>query len=360
MTIPTTDICTALTELLNSMDYDRLFILTDVHTHSLCLPLILGVHAIAEATTITIPAGDEHKNLDTLSSVWDALEDGMATRHSILLCLGGGVITDLGGFAAATFKRGIRFIHIPTTLLAMVDAATGGKTGINYGGLKNAIGVFQMPEQVLLYPDFLHTLDKENLRSGLAEMCKHALIDNSSADASSNDSQNGVALMECLADTFLASQPSSSQMLHFIASSVNVKERIVAADPTEKGLRKALNFGHTSGHAIEELMLEKGHPVLHGYAVGWGMMGELYLSQVECGFPVEQLRQAARLLHELFGPCPVTCNDYDKLYEFMLHDKKNKGGYIQFTLLAKPGDIRLDCSPSRRLIFEAIDFVRES
>ena len=176
MTIPTTDICTALTELLNSMDYDRLFILTDVHTHSLCLPLILGVHAIAKATTITIPAGDEHKNLDTLSSVWDALEDGMATRHSILLCLGGGVVTDLGGFAAATFKRGIRFIHIPTTLLAMVDAATGGKTGINYGGLKNAIGVFQMPEQVLLCPDFLHTLDKENLRYSRAFLSEHDII----------------------------------------------------------------------------------------------------------------------------------------------------------------------------------------
>lgn len=347
MIISATDIRQTLDEQLRGIDADRTFVLCDEHTARLCLPPT-GLQARG-CPVITIAPGDESKNLDTLATVWQALTEGGATRHSLVINVGGGVVTDIGGFAAATFKRGIRYINIPTTLLAMVDAATGGKTGINFGGLKNEVGAFHLPEHVVLWAGFLDTLDKENLLSGMAEMFKHILI--------SGDSQP-VARMEALADTFAQGRDATD----LIRQSVAIKERIVAADPTEKGLRKALNFGHTIGHAIESLLLEKHTPVLHGYAVAWGMIGELYLSHIttDTQLPIGTLRGATRLLSELYGPCPVSCNDYERLYALMLHDKKNLSATdVRFVLLDAGADVRLDSTASREAIFEALDFIRE-
>ena len=385
MIITTSDIQQTLHDVTAGIDADRTFVLCDVNTQRMCLPLVrladcqtdrLADNAPASEPQdghssdslnslkvcqskedyhiITIPAGDDNKNLDTLALVWQALSEQGATRHSLLLNLGGGVVTDIGGFAAASFKRGIRYINIPTTLLAMVDAATGGKTGINFAGLKNEIGAFHQPEHVVLCAAFLTTLDKANLLSGMAEMMKHILI---------GYGTDAVARMEALTDTmadFQASGTGQDEVARLVRESVGVKERIVAQDPTEKGIRKALNFGHTLGHAIESLLLEKHTPVLHGYAVAWGMIGELYLSHVLTGLGVNVLRGATRLLNELYGPCPISCNDYDRLYALMLHDKKNTSAdAVRFALLAAPGDIRLDCTAQRELIFEALDFIRE-
>lgn len=359
MIITTSDIQQTMREVTAGIGADRTFVLCDVNTRQKCLPrLVLSSRTSGfpglSGQLITIPAGDDNKNIDTLALVWRALSEQGATRHSLLINLGGGVVTDIGGFAAASFKRGIRYINIPTTLLAMVDAATGGKTGINFDGLKNEIGAFHQPEHVVLCAAFLATLDKENLLSGMAEMMKHILIGHG-ADA--------VAQMESLADTladFQASGARQDEVARLVRESVGVKERIVAQDPTEKGIRKALNLGHTLGHAIESLLLERHTPVLHGYAVAWGMIGELYLSHVLTGLGVDVLRGATRLLSELYGPCPIGCNDYDRLYSLMLHDKKNTSAdAVRFVLLAAPGDIRLDCTAPREMIFEALDFIRE-
>ncbi|MBR7086160.1 MAG: 3-dehydroquinate synthase, partial [Prevotella sp.] len=210
---------------------DRLFVLTDENTQAHCWPMISRFPCMATATAVTIPSGDENKTLESLSQVWSALQKGGATRHSLLVNLGGGMLTDLGGFAASTFKRGMRFINIPTTLLAMVDASVGGKTGVNFGGLKNEIGVFSEAQAVIIDTDFLRTLDHENLLSGYAEMLKHGLLDTTEHWAQ------------------LLKTPFTPLSLPLLQRSIAVKKRIVEADPHEKGLRKALNLGHTFGHA---------------------------------------------------------------------------------------------------------------
>ena len=255
------------------------------------------------------------------------------------------MLTDLGGFAASTFKRGIAFINIPTTLLAMVDAAVGGKTGINFRGLKNEIGVFNSADTVILDTQFLRTLDRANLCSGYAEMVKHGLI---------SDMQTLAQLLR-----FDLENVDYGLLADMVATSVAVKERVVAADPHEKGLRKALNLGHTAGHALESLAMEEGRTVLHGYAVAWGLVCELWLSVVRCGFPTELMRQVAQFVRETYGQFVITCKEYDRLYEYMTHDKKNTAGSVCFTLLGGVGDIRLDQHASRDEIFEMLDFFRE-
>lgn len=324
---------------------DQLFVLTDETTHEMCLPLLHGIDALTQAHHIMIGAGDVNKNIDTLSNVWQALSDQGATRHSLLICLGGGMVTDLGGFAASTFKRGIKYINIPTTLLAMVDAAVGGKTAINFNGLKNEIGVFQPAYRVLLETEFLRTLDTHNLLSGYAEMLKHGLISNYDT------------LNELLA--FDLANIDYNQLKQLVGKSVNVKENIVKKDPKEQGLRKSLNLGHTIGHAFESLALNQQRPVLHGYAVAWGLVCELYLSHVSVEFPRDVMRRVIHFIHENYGTFIFTCDDYELLYKFMLHDKKNKGGIINFSLLNDVGELCLNQTATQSLIYETLDFYRE-
>lgn len=294
--------------------------------------------------------GDIHKNVESLVYVWRELERGKATRHSLLINLGGGMVTDLGGFAASTFKRGIDFINIPTTLLAMVDASVGGKTGINLDSLKNEVGVFNDAKFVLLDTEFLRSLDDLNIRSGYAEMLKHGLISNT---------KNWVELLN-----FDLDHPDLKHLATMLGKSVAVKERIVTKDPKEKGIRKALNFGHTFGHAFESFSLihskETGKtPILHGYAVAYGLICELYLSALKAGFPTEKMHQTVQYIRENYGAFGITCDDYDELINLMRHDKKNTAGVINFTLLSEVGDIHIDQTATDEEIKQCLDFFRE-
>lgn len=341
--IAATDLAGALKDLLGAMAHDRLFILADEQTARLCYPLV--AEAVGEVHLVTIPAGDDNKHVDSLCHVWSELSSHGATRHSLLINVGGGMVTDLGGFAAATFKRGISCINVPTTLLAMVDAAVGGKTGINLHSLKNEVGAFYPAEAVVVSSQFLHTLDAPNLVSGFAEMLKHGLI---------STEEHWAQLMR-----YDLNQPDLAALQPLIMESIHTKEHIVEQDPTEKHIRKALNLGHTLGHAFETLAMRRGTPCLHGYAVAWGLIGELYLSHMHEGLPSDKLRQTVTFIKEVYGTFAFTCKDYEELFALMLHDKKNRGAEIHFTLLGGIGDIRIDRIATKEEIFEMLDFVRE-
>ena len=343
--IISTNLESSVATAVGECERDRIFILVDETTQRLCLPLVASFECLREAEIITIGATDSNKTLDSLSHVWSELQQGGATRHSLMVNLGGGMVTDLGGFAASTFKRGLNYINIPTTLLAMVDASVGGKTGINFGGLKNEIGVFSTAKSVILDTTFLKTMDHENICSGYAEMLKHGLI--------STDAGMWEELLNFDLDVI-----DYYQLGHMLADSVKVKERIVEEDPTERGIRKALNLGHTVGHAFESLALKRV-VVLHGYAVAWGLICELYLSHVKTGFPIEKMRQTVCFINEHYGKMPITCDDYPALLELMTHDKKNIGDAINFTLLGDVGDIRINQTATKEEIEEALDFYRE-
>ncbi|MGN8651513.1 3-dehydroquinate synthase [Segatella copri] len=333
-----------LVSALSECEHDKLFVLTDTTTQEMCLPVLQKFYCMKEAKVITIPASDSHKDIESLMMVWKGLQEGGASRHSCMINLGGGMVTDLGGFAASTFKRGINFINIPTTLLAMVDASVGGKTGINFGGLKNEVGVFNDSKFVILDTEFLKTLDAKNICSGYAEMLKHGLISTE-------------AMWEELVSFDLAN-PDLKQLQRMVGDSVKVKERIVEQDPHEKGIRKALNLGHTFGHAFESWALKR-KPILHGYAVAFGLIPELYLSVAKTGFPTEKMRQTVNFIKENYGTLNITCDDYDELIELMHHDKKNQNGIINFTMLGAIGDIRINQTATTEEIKEALDFFRE-
>ena len=339
------DLGLSLKEAMEVCERDKVFILMDETTAKCCLPVVEAAVGLQDAKRIIIGATDTHKTLESLAHVWEELGTGGATRHSLLINIGGGMVTDLGGFAASTFKRGINYINIPTTLLAMVDASLGGKTGINFRGLKNEIGVFNNASTVILDTQFLKTLDAENICSGYAEMLKHGLI---------SDEKMWAELMN-----FELEQPDLKQLSRMVADSVAVKERIVTEDPTEKGIRKALNLGHTVGHAFESFALKR-QPVLHGYAVAWGLICELYLSCIKTGFPTDKMHQTVRFIKEHYGMMTIVCDDYPTLLELMTHDKKNVAGTINFTLLGGIGDIRINQTATKEEICEALDFYRES
>ena len=341
------DLEQSLAEAIAECKHDRLFILVDETTERLCLPVVAHFPCVEGAKTITIGATDANKTLQSLSHVWEQLGQGGATRHTLLINLGGGMVTDLGGFAASTFKRGIQYINIPTTLLSMVDASVGGKTGINFNGLKNEIGVFNNASSVILDTQFLRTMDRENILSGYAEMLKHGLISN-----------------EKMWEELINYDFENLEVLRrMVAESVAVKQRIVTEDPTEQGIRKALNLGHTIGHAFESFALrtpEAVHtPQLHGYFVAYGLICELYLSAVKTGFPTDKMHKTVSFIKENYGKMTITCDDYPTLLELMTHDKKNVGRAINFTLLGGIGDIRINQTSDKQEIYEALDFYRE-
>ena len=333
-----------LTQAIGECEHDRTFLLADETTQKTCVPLIADFDCLKGAQTIIIGATDTHKTLESLAHVWEELGKGGATRHTLLINIGGGMVTDLGGFAASTFKRGINYINIPTTLLSMVDASVGGKTGINFRGLKNEIGVFNNAASVILDTQFLRTLDQENILSGYAEMLKHGLISNEKMWAELVNYELRIKNLESLQ--------------RMVAESVAVKQRIVTEDPTEQGIRKALNLGHTAGHAFESFALRK-QPILHGYAVAYGLICELYLSAVKTAFPSDKMHQTVSFIKAHYGKMTITCDDYPTLLELMTHDKKNTAGIINFTLLGGIGDIRINQTATKEEIYEALDFYRE-
>lgn len=334
----------SLLEIIGEMKPHSVHVVTDTTVERLVIP---GLGLPPEWQIIAVPDGDENKNLTSLTYIWESLIAGGATRQSVVVCIGGGVVTDMGGMAAATFKRGVRFVNVPTTLLAAVDAAVGGKTGINLGGLKNEVGVFAPADTVIISTATLATLPPEQLLSGYAEMLKHGLLD--------GEEPFGRLL------AFDPVEGSPDTLLSLLEESVKVKEHIVEADPREKGIRRALNFGHTVGHAIEELALEHRRHISHGLAVAAGMAVELIISHMLHGFPSATLHLYIDYLRDHGYPTPaITCDDYLHLLELMSHDKKNPSpDAISFTLLSAPGQIHTDCIVPPPGIFTAIDIYRD-
>ena len=337
------DLHTALLPYLEATPRGQVFVLTDANVASY-YPTIVG-----EFPHYIVQAGDSHKSLHSVEMVWQFLLENGATRDALLLNVGGGMITDLGGFVAATYMRGIRCVNIPTSLLAMVDASTGGKTGINILGVKNLVGTFTMPLATLVDPSFLDTLPAEELLSGYAEMLKHGLI----ADPTHFNALLALELQ----------MPYSELLAPLLADSIQIKQRIVASDFQEKGVRKALNFGHTIGHAIEETYAEQRRAVAHGYCVLWGMVAELYLSVIKMGCPRNVLTQMSHLMISLYGRPECNCRQVETLKHWMLKDKKNfieassSRPQISFTLLRNVGETVVDQTVSDSELDEALEYL---
>lgn len=307
-----------------------------------CMPMLTSM------PRSVIQAGDDHKNIATLAEIWHDLSNGGATRRSTLFCIGGGMTTDIGGFAAATFKRGISCVNVPTSLLGMVDAASGGKTGINLDNLKNEIGAFAMPKDVVVIPSTLNSLPDNELLSGYGEMLKTALI----ADAEMYE-----ALLD--ADRYLTNR---NLLRPWIKRCIEIKTAITTRDPKETGERKALNFGHTAGHAIESLALIRKKPMPHGVAVAHGLLWELILSATACAdrrerlLPSAVLYPYAEMLRNHYPALGMTCGDFSQLLSLMRHDKKNTSAdCINFTLLEAIGKPCLDMFPAEDEIRNAFD-----
>ena len=334
-----------LDEAIGDQSAESIFVLTDENTRKHCLSMALYSEKLKGCHLICIPSGDENKNIETAAVIWKYLSENGATRKSLMINLGGGMITDIGGFTASTFKRGIRYVNVSTTLLGAVDAATGGKTGINFMGLKNEIGVFSPAETVLINIDFFKTLDAENLRSGYAEMVKHALI---------NTPESWERVLK-----FDLEKVDFEELKQLLGENIRIKERIVEQDPYEANIRKALNLGHTFGHAFESWSYKIQRPALHGYAVMWGLLCELYLSLIKLDFPKDELLRLKYLIKEYYGTFEFSCKEYETLFELMTHDKKNESKEINFTLLANVGDIRINQTATKDEIFECFDFFRE-
>lgn len=340
----TNEVDAAVEQVCASVRYDRCFVLCDENSFRYVLPRI-SAPIVVGAHKIVMRVGDENKGLETLASVWRELSENGATRHSLLINIGGGVVTDLGGFVAATFKRGISFVNIPTTLLAAVDASVGGKTGINFAGLKNEVGAFAVAKAVIISTIFFSTLPEAELLSGYAEMVKHALIDSPGHYAELLDYD----IARCVDNSFLS----------LLKYSVGVKQHIVEQDLCETGVRKILNLGHTVAHAIESHALSRKQSVPHGYAVAWGVVCELILSHRLFNFPSAVIYDWAKIVEEKYGSYNISCNDYDELLGYMRHDKKNEGANINFSLLRNIGECAINQQVDDKEIEVMFDFYRD-
>jgi 3-dehydroquinate synthase len=331
-----------LLPFMESYRNGELFLATETTVNELW---IRKTAVLKDLPAVILPSGETHKQLDSVAAIWKFLSDNGADRHSLLINTGGGMLTDLAGFAASTFKRGIGFVNIPTTLLSQVDASVGGKTGFNFNGLKNEIGTFCNPRAVLIHTPFLETLDRENMLSGFAEMIKHGLI------------HDRAHLSEL--EAYNINRPDLHALAGMIRHSVDIKKYFVDNDPHEKSVRKALNFGHTTGHAIESLAMDQGKPVLHGYAVAWGMVAELFLSTLKCGFPDTEMVRIATWIKNLYGDFPLGRSDFQKMEELMKHDKKNEESRINFTLLSGTGHFVINQYCESLAISEALEFLNQ-
>ncbi|WP_313807467.1 3-dehydroquinate synthase [Flavobacterium sp.] len=331
-----------LNEILLPKEYSKIFVLVDSKTSEHCLPNFLANLATEiEIEIIEFEAGEQYKNIETCFEIWSALTELGADRKSIILNLGGGVVTDLGGFIASTFKRGIEYINVPTTLLAMVDASIGGKNGVDLGNLKNQIGTITTPKAVLIDTNFLTTLPQNEMRSGLAEMLKHGLIqDKAYWDKFKN-----------------LNNLSTDDLDKLIHQSIEIKNNIVLQDPTENGIRKALNFGHTLGHAIESYLLENEdkNPLLHGEAIAIGMILESYLSLQKNLISNDEYQEIKYIISDIFEQVSFTREDIEKIIALLIHDKKNEFGKVQFALLDKIGNVKINQFIDNELIFSAFE-----
>ena len=330
----------SLPAFLDASDFSAIAVVVDTHTHKFCYPSLKNL--LPKHTLIRIKPGEEAKNLATCETIWQALTNANFDRHALVLNLGGGVIGDMGGFCAATYKRGIAFAQLPTTLLSQVDASVGGKLGIDFQGLKNHIGVFKQPDAVLIDPYFLTTLPERELRSGFAEVIKHCLI----ADAAE---WNKIRRLD-LDQQFWPD---------LVAHSVAIKERIVAQDPTEKGLRKILNFGHTLGHAVETHFLNRGkHRLLHGEAIAVGMVAEAFIAREKEMIDEALLAQIEEYLFSVYGKVTLTDADMEPILALTLQDKKNRKGQVRMALPDGPGHCAYDVPVAKAEMERALHYYR--
>ncbi len=327
---------------INKYPKGKVFVATEETVNQIWVGKFDSFFELMGVKKVVIPAGEKNKKIEGVEKIWQFLSENSGDRKSLLINVGGGMLTDLAGFAATTFKRGIDFLNVPTTLLSQVDASVGGKTGVNFNGLKNEIGTFREPVAVIVNTNFLQTIDSENFKSGFAEMIKHGLI-------FSPDHLNEL-------ESFDFENIDYNLLETIIRHSVNVKEYFVANDPTEQNIRKALNFGHTAGHAFESLAMKQNRPILHGYAVAFGMIAELFLSERSCGFSTADFKKTANWLKSVYGKFEVSPADFEQLFELMTHDKKNAMGRINFTLLSATGKFEINQNCDKTLILEALGF----
>ncbi len=340
MSVIISPISESLKTFLGTKSYSKIVVLTDTNTKRFCYPVIKD--ALPKHTLITVKHGEENKNLQTCELIWSAMTEAQLDRHALMINLGGGVIGDMGGFCAATYKRGIDFIQIPTTLLSQVDASVGGKLGIDFQGFKNHLGVFTLPNAVLIDPVFLETLSEREKRSGFAEILKHCLI------------QDGEKWQE-IRRKDLADQ----DLPDLIAHSVEIKKKVVEQDPTEKGLRKILNFGHTLGHAIETFFLPQGKKRLfHGEAIATGMVCESYIAYERGLIDERTLEQIEEFIFSIYGKVDIAEADFDTIIGLTLQDKKNKGKEVRFSLINSAGSCLYDIVVSKNEMKKALAYYK--
>ncbi len=333
---------TQLTELAQWQQYSAIYVLVDGNTRTYCLPYLLDVDVFADAIVLEIPAGEPYKTLETCEHLWQTLLANQADRKTLIVNLGGGLVSDLGGFAAGCYKRGIHFLNIPTTLLAMVDATVGAKTGVNLKHVKNTLGLFNEPQAIFIYLPFLNTLPYEEILSGYAEMLKHALL-------------SGRGYWDALMDagpSGIITQPE------LIEQSLMVKHQIVEQDLEELGIRKVLNLGHTIGHAIEAEYNRLGNPMLHGHAVALGMVAELWIAKEAYGFPHEEFETVSNYLLGLYGHFLNIDLSLDNLAKLVGNDKKNHSKQLLFSLLRRIGQPEFNCVVSEEKLLEALVYLR--
>ncbi|WP_288955696.1 3-dehydroquinate synthase [uncultured Polaribacter sp.] len=331
---------TALSNLVTTKNYSTIFILVDENTFEHCYPkFIPNFDTDKPIEVIEIESGEINKNLETCTGVWNAITELGGDRKSLLITLGGGVITDLGGFVASCFKRGIDFVNIPTTLLSMVDASVGGKTGVDLGVLKNQIGLFANPEMVIVDNAYLSTVEEREIKSGTAEIIKYGLT----------------------YDIKLFNEVKQNKYLKIkdlIFRSIEIKNEVVLQDPKEQSLRKILNFGHTLGHAIESFYLESEDKenLTHGEAIAIGMVCESYISSKLLGFPSEKVDEVKEVVLSIYNKTNLLQEDFSKIMDLLKHDKKNVNGQVNFVLLNDYEDFKIDCKVPEDLIVESMDF----
>ncbi len=329
-----------LSNLIEAKNYSTIFILVDENTIEHCYPeFIQNLSTDKTIELIEIESGEINKNLETCIGVWNAITELGGDRKSLLITLGGGVITDLGGFVASCFKRGIDFINIPTTLLSMVDASVGGKTGVDLGVLKNQIGLFANPEMVLIDTAYLTTVTDREIKSGTAEIIKYGII-------------YDITLFNEIKDN------KDLKINELIFRSVEIKNEVVLEDPKEQGIRKILNFGHTLGHAIESFYLESDEKesLTHGEAIAIGMVCESYISSKLLDFPKKNVQEIKKVILSIYNKTNLLIEDFSGIMELLKHDKKNVNGQVNFVLLKDYEDLKLDCKVTEALIIESMQF----
>ena len=332
----------SLDAFLEANSYSKLFVLMDENAYEHCYSVLSDESEnLSDAELLVIDSGEENKSVEIAAHLWESLMDGDADRHSLLINLGGGIISDLGGFVASTFNRGMDFINIPTTLLSMVDASIGGKTGINLGNYKNQVGLFSEPKQIIIDTQFLETLPQEQILSGFAEMLKHGLIEDAKY-------WEALSKIRCLDPIFL---------IQHIEKSIQIKKQIVDQDPTEKGLRKVLNYGHSIGHAVESFFIDSKTPVLHGEAVAVGLLAEAYLSVEILNLPIEHLNEIEQNIRLHFDHIRFDESQIEAMADLVMHDKKKEGTHLNFSLLKKIGQCEINEEVTKQQILNSLKYV---